>query len=162
MSRPTGTTRTLLAPLSAAMLLAACSGDTAHALCDAVNRIDEARDESARTLHLHQEPRAAEVSASYRKLSAGYADAADALDDQQAAESTVEVASLYRQSAAIFAQHEDADREQLEQLTEESETLRALRERVTGAEPLGFVPRAWREIDATCDVDATVDPPADR
>lgn len=156
--RTTGPTRTLLAALSLALTLAACSDDTAHALCDAVDGIADAHDEAASALS--QEPRPAEAATSYRTLSTRYADAADALDDQQAVESTAEVASLYRQGAGVFEQHDDADRQQFEQLTQESETLSSLQGRMTGGEPLGFSPRAWREIDATCDV--AIDPPADR
>jgi hypothetical protein len=133
------------------LILASCATET-DALCDGVEQIVDIRAEILR-------PDPVEIAERYRELALGYAEVARALDDEDAVETTFELAQLYDQSATVLDDHADADRDRLDELFAESETLVSLDQRMTTGEALGFTRPAWEEIDERCDI--PVDPRAE-
>lgn len=118
-------------------------------LCTSVDRVVEIHAEIPR-------PDPTAIAERYRDLSEAYAIAAGALGDDQAAESTSELAAWFDQGTGILDEHADADRERLDELFEETDVLVALEERMAIGEVLGFTSRAWDEIDSRCE--APIDP----
>ncbi len=133
------------------LLLASCATE-ADALCDEFDRVVEAQAGAPR-------PDPLEIAERYRELATGHERVARALDGDDAAESTFELADLYRRGADILDEHAGADRQRLDELFAESAVLVSLDERMSAGVALGFTRPAWNEISARCDV--AVDPPAD-
>ena len=129
--------------------LALTSCAETDALCDGVEQLAEIRAGTPPS-----DP--VEIAEQYRELALGYAEVAATLEDEEATESTFQLAELYDQSATVLDDHADADPDRLDELFAESEILVSLDQRMTTGEAMGFTRRAWEEIDDRCDI--SVDP----
>lgn len=131
--------------------LALTSCAETDALCDGVEQLAEIRAGTPPS-----DP--VEIAEQYRELALGYAEVAATLEDEEATQSTFQLAELYDQSATVLDDHADADPDRLDELFAESEILVSLDQRMTTGEAMGFTRRAWEEIDDRCDL--SVDPRA--
>jgi hypothetical protein len=138
-------------------LVAACGTEgEAPALCEAVTALTAAHGDLSTTVQ--SDPDAEQIAQSYRELADHYDGIASLLVDGDAAESTRDLATLYEDAARALGEHSPNGAESIAHAFEASEELEALRQRMTGAGPLGFTRPAWDEIDGACEI--AVDPSA--